>query len=387
MDKREYKLNAYYMIYLIKCVLHSKVPAKEKIEKMDLPQLFEAARSHSLSAIVAYALESAGISDDRFKEAKAKSIRKNALLDTERERIISEFERSKIWYMPLKGIILQKYYPRYGMRQMSDNDILFDAKYAKVMRVFMENSGYDVVSYGNHQDDIYHKKPVYNFELHRTLVGSIFEDLYTYYLDVEKRLIKDTDNRFGYHFSTEDFYIFIISHAYEHYKLGGTGLRTLIDIYLYNAKEKDMDVDYIQKELKKIRLIEFEKILREVSNKLFDSSTAKDFNHLSVKERKFLDYVIYSGTYGNHENHVKNQIEDLSSNGQVTKKAVIKYYFRRLFPELKWYKYHTPFIYKHKVLIPFYAVYRIIKTIPKAFRIKKEISIVSSLKNKRDAND
>ena len=57
MTKHDYKQNAYYMLYLIRCVLNNKVPAKEKLDNMDLSQLFEVANDHSLMTITAYAPE------------------------------------------------------------------------------------------------------------------------------------------------------------------------------------------------------------------------------------------------------------------------------------------------------------------------------------------
>lgn len=57
MTKHEYKQNAYYLLYLIKCVLNDKIPAKEKLDKMNLSQLYEVANDHFLTAITAYAPE------------------------------------------------------------------------------------------------------------------------------------------------------------------------------------------------------------------------------------------------------------------------------------------------------------------------------------------
>ena len=68
MTHHDYKQTAYYLIYLTKCVLNDKIPAKEKLDKMDLPQLFEVAENHSLTAAAAYALESAGIYDESFTQ-------------------------------------------------------------------------------------------------------------------------------------------------------------------------------------------------------------------------------------------------------------------------------------------------------------------------------
>ena len=47
----------------------------------EIMQIYEVAKNHSLTAMVAYALESAGVYDERFTQEKAKAIRKNAMLD------------------------------------------------------------------------------------------------------------------------------------------------------------------------------------------------------------------------------------------------------------------------------------------------------------------
>lgn len=60
-------------------------------------------------------------------------------------------------YLPLKGIIMKDYYPSVGMRQMSDNDILFDADAWERMEKHMISEGYkaEYVGKGNHY--VYHK--------------------------------------------------------------------------------------------------------------------------------------------------------------------------------------------------------------------------------------
>ena len=48
-------------------------------------------------------------------------------MDAEREALLDFFEKSGIWYLPLKGAVLNGIYPQYGLRQFAKNDILFDA--------------------------------------------------------------------------------------------------------------------------------------------------------------------------------------------------------------------------------------------------------------------
>ena len=165
MDKHSYKQNAYYLMYLIRCVLNNKAPAKEKLDKMDLSGVFAVAKAHSLTAIAAYALESAGIYDKDFEEEKNKSIRKTIILDAERENVLAEFEKACIWYMPLKGILIKDLYPQIGMRQMADNDILFDKIRAEDVRTIMQSFGFITKNFDSGNHDVYYKPPVCNFEL------------------------------------------------------------------------------------------------------------------------------------------------------------------------------------------------------------------------------
>ena len=51
-----------------------------------------------------------------------------------------------IWYAPLKGILLQALYPKYGMRQMSDNDILYGVEGQKKLIAMMKKRGYKTES-------------------------------------------------------------------------------------------------------------------------------------------------------------------------------------------------------------------------------------------------
>ena len=150
MDKKEYRRNAKAMIYLISCIINNRTPDKEKLQTIKLSQLYFVCEKHNLTACTAYALESAGIDDHEFKQAKENAIRKNILLDAERSKIFARFERENIKYMPLKGAILKDYYPRSGMRQMSDNDILIDSKRREDTKNIMLEYGFKATPHISH---------------------------------------------------------------------------------------------------------------------------------------------------------------------------------------------------------------------------------------------
>ncbi|MBR5633637.1 MAG: hypothetical protein IKW78_00425, partial [Prevotella sp.] len=48
--------------------------------------------------------------------------------------------------------------------------------------------------------------------------------LYQYYADTRRLLRKAGDKCCGYHFSDEDFYVFMTAHEWKHYSGSGTGI-------------------------------------------------------------------------------------------------------------------------------------------------------------------
>ena len=107
MDKNTYRHAAYQMIRLVRCALTDRIPDREWAKSLDLSVLFAVCEDHILTACAAYALESAGIHDPDFTEAKAKAIRKNILLDAERKAILARLEQSKNLVYAAEGRIAE----------------------------------------------------------------------------------------------------------------------------------------------------------------------------------------------------------------------------------------------------------------------------------------
>ena len=141
MATPEYLVACREVIYLVSCVLNERIPDAARVDAMDLGEVYRAASNHSLAVLAATALESAGVRDDAFVQAKGKAIRKAVLFNLERAAILEKLEAAGIWYMPLKGAILQDYYPDLGLRQMSDNDILVDLSRMDDIKAVMAGLG------------------------------------------------------------------------------------------------------------------------------------------------------------------------------------------------------------------------------------------------------
>lgn len=373
MEKEKLVKNGFDMIYLSACALNSVAPSLETVEKMDLTEVYKLSARHSMQAVTYAALESLVSKNPEFKEKilpelfnewklkKSKSVRNLILFDEERNKLTAFFEENKIWYMHLKGIVMQNYYPKLGMRQMHDNDILFDATRREDVYNYMQNSGYEVVCYNKGYPDAYKKAPSTLFEMHHSLYTDSTDEVVfnEYYKDVKHRLLKDEGNSFGYHFSDEDYYIHNLTHTYKHFRTGGNGIRFLMDVYVYlKNKENSLDFNYIEEQLEILGIKDFENNIRTLSNRIFSQSIAEsaDFGILSKNEREELLFYISAGTFGTINNYINFKVEQAKSG---KKKGVFKYIIRRFFPDMNYYKVNYPWCYKYKIFIPFVAIYRI----------------------------
>ena len=338
-------------IYLVSCAVNETTPDAGRVSGADLTAVYRIAVRQSLAAAVAAALGRAGVSDERFALAKAKAVRKTALFDSERTAILSRFEKNGIWYMPLKGIIIKGYYPRFGMREMSDNDILFDESKADAVREIMTELGYSVKVFDAGAHDVYQKEPCLSFEMHRGLFGARHaKESVFYYRDVKARLIKDEGKKYGFHFSDEDFYIYYIAHTSKHADFAGTGVRALLDIYLMLRHFGDkLDRKYIGAELAKLNLEGFEIEIRALALKMFsdegESAEAGEINP-----------YIASGVYGTFQQKIDKRIARYGSG--IKGKAL--YVLHRVFIPLDLVKISFPFFYRHRILLPLLPVYRVI---------------------------
>ena len=354
VDKNRIRKSADDLIYLLSCAFNEGIPSIERCREMNLADVYNIASMHFLASAAAFALEQVMELPREFDQAKKKAIRKLSLFEIERSAVLGEFEKAGIWYLPLKGIVLGKYYPKTAMREMSDNDIFCDPERIDDVIPIMKRRGYSFERLYDSYEDVYEKPPTMVFEIHRTLFNEKKTVLlYEYYKDIEDRLVRESE--FGRKLTDEDFYIYLIAHMYKHYSNRGTGLRSLADTFVFLNKFADaLDREYVDAELEKLELSDFERKVSSLSRKVFTNTP------LTEKEEKTLDHFIFSSVYGDPETAETNKYLR-AMNHDVSDKSKKKYFRSRVFISGEKLKQNYPFVNKHRVLYPALVVYRPIK--------------------------
>lgn len=371
-----FKSEVEYLIHLLSCALNGKEPTVR--EDIDYSVLLDLARKHQVYNII-FPL----IKDMESVPAKSKAdfrtyhlseIQRMLTINSEREQIYSLLDEQGVPYMPLKGLIIKNYYPRESMRQMSDNDILFDDTYRDTVAKIMKGMNYKTTATGENSDD-YHKPPFCTFEFHRTLFFKqkdfcpVFENLWD-------RATKDDEHPTMYHMGLDDVYIYSVCHMYKHFSTAGCGIRFLADHYLFLKKENDkLNWEYINSFLDKYGILEYEQKSRELAFKIYDEE------ELNEDELKLLETYINFGIYGDGNILLAKNIEKMAEGGSV-KKAKIKYILERLFPSKQTMIANNRILEKHIYLLPALYVIRLFKGVIHRDKSMGELKMVKNIEEK-----
>ncbi|MBP3413385.1 MAG: nucleotidyltransferase family protein [Oscillospiraceae bacterium] len=249
----------------------------------------------------------------------------------EKARVLEMLEQEKMPYILLKGSRMRQYYPDPMTRTSCDIDILFQGD-EKVLHERMLSLGYEfVVDAGTTIN--YLCKPV-EFEMHRYL----FDDRLDYHGFFDKVWDYSVPAREGSceRFLTEEFfYVYMIAHMAKHFTRYGSGVRPVIDLYLYNhCPPENFDRKKAEQMLKNIGLLGFEQRLKALTRAWFETGK------LTEMDEKLTDYIMEAGIYGDSRIMSANTVKDPEKANEIRRKNIISYVFpsltvmRRLYPKM-----------------------------------------------------
>ena len=344
------------VIHVLKSVLHNKTVDELKEEGITYQDVIAFSKFHQIENIVFTGIEK--YLEDDLKTKWKKKITQNIVGSfsqiEEKNVLVSEFTKNEIEFMPLKGFYLKEMYPRLDYRTMSDLDILINPKKAKKAKKMMKKLGYDVVEYGMNHHDEYLKKPFVAVELHRSLL-SLDDPNYSYYKDIFERVKPSESNKYFYKMGIEDFYIFFLLHFYKHYQKGGSGIRTIMDIYiLLTSKDEVINHEYLNQELEKLKIKEFKDVMETIAFDWFSDKEAENNERIEKTKR----FILSSGIHGTTKYLVEAQIQNQGGDK-------MKSFFKRAFPNVSRMKAMYPILDKIIILLPFCYIHRILRVMIK----------------------
>ena len=370
------------MLYLLYCSIRGIEPDPVYLQNFDPEQLLSKCISHKVVALINNEVSRlpqdiiSGEMKSKFHIETLKALRVNILFDQEKIKIFEQLENNKIWFMPLKGCIIQDYYPGPGQRQMGDIDVLISKEKADLVNEIMTSCGYSCEEFGLTHHDEYVKPPFYTFEMHRYLFRDKNEKWDVYYKNIKEKLVLKPGKKYEYEFTKEDFYIYFFMHGYNHFIKTGIGIRQLVDTYLYLSKN-NLDFSYIEKELEKLGTSEGEKIFRNLAYKIFSDDIDLNDYKLDETEDEYLSVILHSGVYGSLGMKIQNT---LKQNGKNTKASKFRYIMKRVFCIPKPYSRKYPRLYKNILTRPLIVGIRLCNGVTKRKQnVKNELDILKKI--------
>ncbi len=352
---------------------------KNLITLETLPILFQLAKNHDVAHLVGDALDKNGLLPDgsevkkRFIRERDMSFWRYEQQRYELENICKALENAKIKFIPLKGSVLRKYYKEPWMRTSCDIDVLVHKEnLTKAISELQNNLNYSYESTGNHDAHLYSKSGVH-LELHYQLNHS--QEKWTAVLDNVWNHLHSGD---VYHavMTNEMFYFYHIAHMAEHFKVGGCGVRSFLDLHLLK-KHVAYNQEVLAELLEKGGLKAFDRAVCALADYWFtdgeESPVVLELN----------DFILNAGMYGDMKNRVAIE--------KAQKKSKIKVLFSRIFLPYSQLKYQYPNLQKHPIFYPFYVVKRWFKLLKKENRVRAKMEFVEttqtdSSKQKKIAN-
>lgn len=360
-----------YVVELLRAVLEERKP-KEKPDMLSMENIYRMAKKHSVECM-AYdgAVQIAEPGDEavmqKWKERSRLCGIQGMVQKAESEKLFKELPAHGIRILPLKGCIMKKLYPKESYRQMADLDILIDEENAGKAREVMEGLGYEGKSeWGG--VDIYEKKPWMCIELHRFMLPTEFQN-WKKYLNIWDRA---TGKDGVYRMTWDDYYVYMIEHFAKHYYVSGSGIRSVLDIYIFLTKMKtELHLDYLETEFRERKLQEFRINMEELAQKWFSKDAAEEMQESGRR-------VITSGTYGTEKGYFQNVEEELKRKYRASWLVKLIYMFKRIFPGYRVMYDNYPVVKKVPLLLPVMWIYRIITAVIKRpEKLKRELNFIN----------
>lgn len=360
-DVIQYKPETAYLLELLRCGLSQQHPSPLP-ENVKLECLLQLAKRHDVFLLAVQTMYDNGIIGDAemgdWGTYRAQNLVKSFNQMDSLELLRHALNSEKVDFMVLKGGHIRALYPHPELREMADLDILVRPESMDTAGNILTANGFVLREKGENHFE-YFKVPYTSVELHWELM-SRDHAISRYFSDAWKRAVA-TGRGTEYCFSPEDELIFLIGHAAKHYFYYGTGIRSVLDIYVFQNAHPDLSIhkSYLQRELKKAGIAKFANNIMDLATVWFGNSEAE----LSAGALEMMDVIVSGSTYGLGGTHAKMAVKQMMEQGLSERQSKCKYLFSIIFPSRYTMQKMYPALKSAPFLLPFCWVARGLRTL------------------------
>lgn len=319
----------------------------ESIASETAKKLMGLAQMHSLTAIVGSELMDQNLlpPGDLCKEIQQdvfKAVFRCNNLVYQQQWLSQILEEAEIPFMPLKGSVIRCYYPEPWLRTSCDIDILIHREdLARAASVLQKKGCTKHCDEGFHDISLFTPSGVL-LELHFSIqeniavMDAVLDRVWNYGNPVPgKKFEYCQDNSF--------LMFHLIAHMAYHCKSGGCGIRSLVDIWLLQAK-MDYDSATLYQLLDDAKLTKFYETALRLNDVWFHGKP-----HTLVTNQ-LENIILTGGSYGSWDNKT---LIDQAQAGSKEKRLL-----KRIFMPYNDLKTQYPILEKHRWLMPFFQIVR-----------------------------
>lgn len=314
-----------------------------------LEKVYYHAHRHDVAQVVGQALSKMQAPDcdvvKSFKKTAFMAFYRYGQIKYEYDRMCKTLEEGQIPFIPLKGSVIRDHYPEPWLRTSGDVDVLVreedldravELLETKLQYCSRGKAAHDVVLTGMNG---------FYLELHFALVQTPGKAK-----DILDRVWEDArpiaPGSYHHVLSSEMFYFYHLAHMAKHVRIGGSGIRNFMDLWIMSEK-MPVDAEKLKKLLVRGERLDFARAADKLTRAWFCGEEPDHWTQVME------EFILSGKVYGSTENSIII--------GQQVHGGGIRYVLYRIFMPYEKLKENFPVLEKHKWLTPVYQVVRWIR--------------------------
>lgn len=358
-----------YFIYLLSCHLNGEKPKGQS--DIDWKEVYNLSKKHSVTGIIMTEIRQLDKQYQPEKEIysafnqnlgytiQAYETKISAIAE-----LLSVLTEAEIPHLLVKGAVLRNMYPEPALRTSGDTDVVVkDCDFMRAVDVLAQN-GFETESIEGYVATTLLGGE--RFEIHAELES----------INVQSKIyfstpFDDISECSGFTYKLMPVYhlIYVITHIAHHMKIGGAGIRMIMDIDVIVRNYPNLDYQLFWNVCRNIRIEKTADTLFALCIKWFDTPVQADFSFDTEDNLDFYNdlcsMILDGGTFGFYNGGIgKDHLErSIGKNGRATFFTSLKALVLWIFPSPEYMKGCFLYARKHPVLIPFAWFHRLFKAL------------------------